>query len=277
MEAATGVSRMRHTERVANNQRLFGDWLPWKEVDRLLAFGKALKPQVPTSPAQLLQLTIKIVADRLLGRRLTVRFGDTDVTLTPVELENEFRTLGLATGQIANIRFVARHVRWEHTTLDRVELDLTDVRLRTLPTPYLVVGTVEVKLTVTSAELHHWVKQVQPDILAEITAEGKVRARWARMPLLGHIELRPSVGESVIYLDPTRIQVRTRVLPIAHRIRPFAITVPDLPRGLQLTKIETGPRELVIHGVTEQLRERLTSIPVTELLSNLVKLVDQFT
>lgn len=258
-------------------QRMFGEWLPWKEVDRLLAFGKALKPQVPTSPAQVIQLTIKTVADRLLGKRLTVRFGDTDVTFTPVELDNELHTLGLATGQIANIRFVARHVRWQHTTLDRVELDLTDVRLRTLPAPYLVVGTVQVQLSVTSAELHHWVRQVRPDILADITREGKIRARWARMPLLGHIELRPSAGDSVIYLDPTGIQIRTKALPIAHRIKPFALTVPDLPRGLVLTKIETGPGELVLHGVTERVRERLTSIPVTDLLSNLIKLVDQFT
>jgi hypothetical protein len=66
-------------------------------------------------------------------------------------------------------------------------------------------------------------------------------------------------------------------MPIAHRIKPFAITVPDLPRGLQLTRIETGPEELILYGVTERVRERLTSIPVTELLSMLIKLVDQFT
>lgn len=256
---------------------MFGEWLPWREVDKLLALGKSLRAPLPTSPAQVIQLTIKTVADMLLGRRLTIPFGDTPVTLTPVELENDFDTLGLATGQISTIRFVARHVRWEHTTLDRVELDLTDVRLRSLPAPYLVVGTVEVKINVTSAEVHHWVKQVRPDVLAEITKEGKIRARWAKMPLLGHIELRASAGESVIYLDPTGIQIRQRPMPIAHRIKPFAITVPDLPRGLQLTRIETGPEELILYGVTERVRERLTSIPVTELLSMLIKLVDQFT
>jgi hypothetical protein len=230
---------------------------------------------VPTSPAQLIQLTIKTVADLVLGKRLTIRLGDTDVTLTPVELDNEFDTLGLATGQIETIRFVARHVRWEQTTLDRLELDLNNVRLRSLPAPYLVIGSIKVKVNVTSAEVHHWVKQVRPDILAEITKEGKIRARWAKAPMLGHIELRPSAGESVIYLDPTSIQIRQRPMPIAHRLKPFAITVPDLPRGLQLTQIETGPEQLILHGVTERIRERLTSIPVTELLTVLVRFIDQ--
>ncbi|AEF38837.1 MULTISPECIES: LmeA family phospholipid-binding protein [Hoyosella] len=260
-----------------NSQRLFGDWLPWREVDRLLALGKSLRPTVPTSPAGLVQLILRVASDRLLGRRITIQTGDTDVSFTPVEIDSDFHTLGLATGQIAAIRFVANHVRWERTTLQRVEVTFTDTRLRSLPAPYLVVGLVTVRITVTSTEVHHWVKQVAPDIHVDITKEGKVQASWARAPMLGHIELRPTAGDSVIYLDPTGLQIWQRSLPVAHRMKPFAIAVPDLPHGLQLTSIETGPEELILHGVTDRVRERISSMPLADVLTMLLRLIDQFT
>lgn len=256
-----------------SNQRLFGEWLPWREVDRLLTLGKS----VPTTPGGLVQLILRVASDRLLGKRITVRMGDTDVSLTPVEIDSDIRTLGLATGQIATIKFVANHVRWERTTLQRVELTLTDTRLRSLPAPYLVVGLVSVRITVTSAEVRHWVRQVAPDIHVDITKEGRIRASWSRAPMLGHIELRPSAGDSVIYLDPTGVQIWQRSLPVAHRMKPFVITVPDLPHGLQLTGIETGPEELILHGVTDRVRERISTMPLADILTMLLRIIDQFT
>ncbi|GGC76611.1 hypothetical protein GCM10011410_32370 [Hoyosella rhizosphaerae] len=250
----------------------------------MLALGKSLKapipsfvPSVPTTPAQLLQLIVRIASDRLLGRRLTVRAGGTDVSFTPVEIDSDFRTLGLATGQISTLRIVANHVRWERTTLHQVEITCSNVRLRSLPAPYLVAGLVTLRVTVTSTEVHHWVKQVAPDIDVEITSDSKIRARWARMPMLGHIELKATAGEAVIYLDPVGVHLWQRSLPVAHRIKPFAISVPDLPHGFQLTGIETGPEELILHGVTDRARERLSMVPLTDILSMIVKLVDQFT
>ncbi|WP_278314281.1 LmeA family phospholipid-binding protein [Lolliginicoccus levis] len=257
--------------------RLFGEWLPKREMERLLALGKSLRPPVPTTPGQLLELILRIATDRLVGRRLTLRTGNIDVSFTPVEISSNLRTLDLATGALSELRVTANHVRWQSTTLHQVQVACRDVRLRSLPAPYLVAGRVDLRITVTSTEVHHWVKQVAPDIDVAITDRGRIHARWARRPLLGHIELRATAGESVIYLDPVGIHLWQRSLPIAHRIRPFAVTVPDLPHGLQLTSIETGPGELIIHGVTDRARERLAMISLTEMLALITRLVDQIT
>ena len=49
----------------------------------------------------------------LVGKRVTIRMGDHDVTLTVTELDSELEPRGLAVGQLGEIRVAASEIDWD--------------------------------------------------------------------------------------------------------------------------------------------------------------------
>lgn len=252
----------------------FGGWLPWRELERVvgrgvevgLDVGRALFPNVPITPAQMLQTAIQTIGEQFLHRRVRFRAGGSIVTMTPVELDCRVDSIGLARGQFAAIRMTAENVRWGDVRLQRLTLICRDIRLRSVYAPALVFGSVEVHVAVAAKEVREQVARLHPELTVDIGRDRAIRAHWARVQRAGHLVIEPRVEQSTVYLQPTTAGVSRVRLDVVRRIRPWTIEIPPLPYGLRVTAVEAGDRQLLLYGISDQARERLSNIPINELL-----------
>lgn len=253
--------------------RWFDGWSPWPELAGLAAVGRSLLPNVPVTPAAL----VRTVTEQLVGRRLTAKVGDREVGLTLTELDYPADSLRLATGRIGDVRIVAEDVDWPEPAdetgkqssilLKRVTVLAEDVRLRSLPTPAAIPARVELRIAVAAEVLRERVAAVRPGIVATPAEDGLLQIRWAKRPQWGHLTLEARVADDAVVLVPRTLHIGRRQLRPPARFRPIVLPLPELPPGLKLTKVEPRDGELVLHTVAEEWPERLSRIPLADLLS----------
>ncbi|WIX88236.1 hypothetical protein [Amycolatopsis sp. DG1A-15b] len=265
--------------------RWFDGWSPWPELAGLAAAGRSLLPNVPVTPAAL----ARTVTEQLVGRRLTAKVGDREVAFTLAELDYPADSLRLATGRLGDVRIVAEDVDWpepdaENATaaavpeaadggasgsipLRRVTVLAEDVRLRSLPTPAAKPARVQLAIAVSADVLRDRVAKVRPGIVAAPAEGGLLRIHWAKRPHWGHLTLRPQVADDGVVLVPQTLHIGRRQLRPPRRFEPIVLPLPELPPGLKLTKVEPRHDELVLHTVAEEWPERLSRIPLPDLLS----------
>ncbi len=253
--------------------RWFDGWGPFPELAGLAAAGRSLLPNVPVTPAALL----RTVTEQLVGRRLTAKVGDGEVALTLTELDYPADSLRLATGRVGDVRIVAEDVDWPEPAgedgergsipLRRVTVLAEDVRLRSLPTPAATPARVEIRITVAAEVLRDRVAAVRPGIVATPGEDGLLQIRWAKHPEWGHLTLEAVVEHDAVVLVPRNLHVRRRPFRAPRRFRPIVLPLPELPPGIRLAKVEPRQDELVLHTVAEEWPERLSRIPLTDLLS----------
>lgn len=241
----------------------FDGLVPWNELAGLAAVGRSLLPQVPTSPAS----ALRIASERLLGRRISTKVGDHDVDLTLTALDYQADSLRLATGRLGDVRIVAEDITWPDTPVKRLTVVAGDVRFRSLPTPTIKPASVEIHILIEAHALRERVAVLKPGVHAEPGDDGLLEIRWAKHPGWGHLQLEPTVGEDAILLQPRTLHVlglTARKVP--RRFKPIVLPLPDLPPGIRLTGIETRNGDLLLHTVADQWPERLSKIPVPELI-----------
>lgn len=238
---------------------------PWRELEGLFAVGKALLPGLANSPAAVLQLAVRAAGERVTGRRLTMRVGEHEVQLTPVEIDTELDTVGLALGQVPHVRIVAEDVTWPDAPLTRLAIVCDDLRFQSLPVPSVVAGSVHVEVTVSAEVVRAKVAELQPKLIMDIGPDSVVRVRWARRPTWGHLEVEPVLDPTHgLILAPQVLQVAGLRFGAVRRMQPTVVEIPDLPGGLRLTAVEPGPAEVVLRGEAERWQE---NVPVTDLLA----------
>jgi hypothetical protein len=242
-----------------SDAKWFDGWMP----AGLAAAGRALLPSVPTTPAAVL----RSVSEQLVGRRLTAKVGETDVELTVVELDYRTDTLRLATGKLGDVRIVAEDITWPETPVKRVTVVARDVRLRSLPTPAAIPASVEIEIVVSGDVVRALISGLRPGIVAEPGEGGMVAIRSARHPRWGYAELEPRIEDASISLRPRALRVGKLRIPLPQRLKPIVLPPPELPPGLSLTEIETRDDEVVLRTVAEEWPERLSRIPLPDLLS----------
>lgn len=253
--------------------RWFDGWGPFPELAGLAAAGRSLLPNVPVTPAALL----RTVTEQLVGRRLTAKVGDGEVALTLTELDYPADSLRLATGRIGDVLIVAEDVDWPEPVgedgerssipLRRVTVLAEDVRLRSLPTPTATPARVEIEITVAAEVLRDRVAAVRPGIEVTPGEDGLLQIRWAKHPEWGHLTLEAIVEDDAVVLVPRNLHVRRRPFRAPRRFRPIVLPLPELPPGIRLATVEPRQGELVLHTVAEEWPERLSRVPLTDLLS----------
>lgn len=241
----------------------FDGWVPWPDLTGLAAAGLAWFPSVPTTPAAIL----RSASEQLVGRRLSARVGDAQVDLTVVELDYQTDSLRLATGKLGDVRIVAEDITWPDTPVKRITVVARDVRLRSLPTPSAIPASVEIEIVVTGDVVRALITELRPGIVAEPGAAGTVNIRWARRPRWGYAQFEPSVDGSAVLLHPRALRVAGLRITLPRRLRPLALPAPDLPSGLRLTEIHARDDELVLRTLAEEWPERLSRIPLPDLVS----------
>lgn len=267
----------------------FGSWLPWRELDGLLAAGRTLFPSVPTSPSGVVQTAIHTMSERLVGKRLTVRTAGADLRMTLVELDCQVSSVGIGQADVGDLRLVVDDVESSTDTVggadtasgvvpvERVVIVCRDLRARSLPMPAITTDSIELTITLGADALRGLVAQARPDVHVEPGEDRILRLRSTRRPTWGHLQVEPHVDGPRILLQPVALQSAGLRVPLPKGVRPIPVDVPDLPGGLRLTGIEPGVGNLILHGVTDHWRERLATIPLSILLTGITSAVTTLT
>lgn len=239
------------------------DLTPLPELFGLAAAGRALLPNVPATPAAVL----KTVTEQLVGRRLTAKVDGHDVGLTLTELDYQADSLRLAaTGKVGDVRIVVEDVDWPETPLRRITVLASDVRLRSLPSPAAIPAQVEMAIRVAPEVLQAHVAEVRPGIIVTPGDDGYFHVRWEKRPGWGHLSLESTVEESVV-LRPQSVHIGHRRFGPPSRLKPIVLPLPELPPGIRLTAVEAHEGDLLLHALAEEWPERLSRIPLGDLLS----------
>jgi hypothetical protein len=249
-----------------NGNGVFDSWLPRRELESLFAAGRTLLPSMPVTPSSMLSTIVQTAAERMVGQRLTVRSGVSDVDLTLTEVDCQVDSIGLGQARIGDLRLVAEDIDVPETPLERLTVLCRDVSLTSLPLPALAAGEVEVSAVVSAEVVCARIAELRPDVVVEFAPDRTLRLRTARGLRWGSLRVTVEVADGEVLLRPAALHAGPVSVPLPRRMRPFTITVPELPRGLRLTGVEVGDGELVLHGIADRWRERLSSVPLSTLL-----------
>lgn len=243
-----------------------GRWFdlnPLPELFGLAAAGRALLPNVPVTPAAVL----KTVTEQLVGRRLTAKVDGHDVGLTLTELDYQADSLSLAaTGRIGDVRIVVEDVDWPDTPLSRITVLASNVRLRSLPSPAAIPEQVKMAIRVAPEILQARVAEVRPGIIVTPGEDGHFHVRWEKRPRWGHLALESTVEDDSIVLRPMAVHIGRRRFGPPSRLKPIVLPLPELPRGIRLIAVEAHDGHLVLHALAEEWPEKLSTIPLGDLL-----------
>ncbi|MFD2472646.1 hypothetical protein [Amycolatopsis silviterrae] len=150
--------------------------------------------------------------------------------------------------------------------LRRVTVLASDVRLRGLPSPAVIPGSVELEIEVSGTVVRDRVAAARPDLIATPHAEG-FRVRWRKHPRWGHLTLSAGIEDDAVVLTPAALHIGRWTRRPPKRIRPIVLPLPDLPKGLRLTGIRPGEDELALTVAADEWPGRLARIPLPDLLS----------
>ncbi len=269
---------MRGLERIVDT----GVGLSWG-IGKALFYGDAgtslskpisLANTLPLTPAQVLQSVMRTIAEQFLDKRVSMAVSDGagTVAMTPKTLETDVNSMGLARGQFASINMTADKLVWRSggrtVNVDHLSVDCHDIRLRTSFTPSLVFGTINVVVTMSARELRALILEQQPHITVDIGADGVLRASWSRMQRLGHVVVDADVdGDGNILLTASKLHFASLSVSLRRWLKPRLVEVPQLPWKMRLMSLETEGQRLRLRGLSEQAEGRISTVPVTELLT----------
>ncbi len=177
----------------------------------------------------------------VVGRDLTVRTNGSDLTLTVTELDFRVELRGLAMGQVGDVLLVAENVGWREYRFDQAMAVASNVHFRPGTTSEAVAAPVELSLKLPADVLEELVAQASPQFTAEIGDDGVVRLRWARRPGWGHLEVDIRIVGTALWLQPRALVVGGRRMGLPARLPIYPVELPDLPRGLLITKADVRP------------------------------------
>lgn len=214
--------------------------------------------------------TLFITVRRLVvGRTLSVRLDDGDITLTVTEFDSRLDLAALAVGQLDNIRLVATDLRWQNSRFTGAAVTLHNVHLRPGAPPVLVAAPVDVSVELPTSALDDLFAWAMPRLAGEVGSDAVARLRWARRPTLGYLEVDVRLGGSTLWLKPRGLVSRRRRWRLPERVPPYPVALPELPHGLQLTGITFGPGCLRLTGILPEWRMDLPRAGLEDILSQL--------
>lgn len=227
---------------------------PFRPIDMLTSLW-ATAAVAPVSGATLAYRTLFTTVRRLVvGRRLTVRMEEGDVTLTVTEFDSRLDARTLSVGQLDDVRLAARDIEWRSSRFDHVTAVLRNVHVRPTAPPVLVAAPVELTLAVPAAALDSAMQWVAPRWCASVGSDSVARLQLARRPGLGHLEVDAALDGSTLWLKPRGVVIGRSRWQLPARTPRYAVHLPELPRGLRLTGIAFAPGVVHLSGALAEWR-----------------------
>lgn len=239
-------------------------WAAWLDPTTFLRAGAAL------TPVGALEALLRAAGRRLAGRRITVPGADGELSLRWDALTLDPHPVGLALGQLDDVRLLASDVRWRDLECHRLVLVCRNVHVRPLPVPVAVAAPVTLELAVRMEVLHRRLAAARPGWALEPAGAGAARLRWARHPSWGALGVGAEVSGSALLVRPRTLTVGSRRIPLPAWTPARRIALPVLPRGLRLREIAIGDEEVVLHLVADEWREQVPTGRLEKLLNRLI-------
>lgn len=214
---------------------------------------------------------LRTVRDRLVGRRVTLRVGEDELTLTLTGVEADLDPLAAAVGQLGDVGVDAEDVEWHDWRFPGLRIDLRNVHVRPGTTPTLLAAPVDLRLTVDSGTVADRVAEGWPSVSAEISGDGVARLRWSRRPDWGHVEVAPRPADAGIRLEPQALVAGNRRFDAPRRAPTVTVPLPPLSEAFRVTAVETSPGALYVSGQLAQWREPLPLGRLEDLLKRVSK------
>jgi hypothetical protein len=238
-------------------------WDPFRPLDMLSSlWSTAAVAPVSTGAAAAYRTLFMTLRRLVVGRELSVRLDEGDITLTITEFDSRLDVRGLAVGQLSDVRLAARDIRWDNNRLDRATAVLHNVHLRPSAPPVLIAAPVELTVELPADALDYLFRLAAPRLTGEIGEDGIARLRLARRPGIGHLEVDALLDGSTLWLKPRGLVVRSKRMRLPGRTPAYPVHLPDLPHGLQLTDISIEPDKLCLSGTLQEWR---VDVPRTRL------------
>ena len=255
---------------------------PFRPLDMLSSLWSATAMMPVNSGAATAYRTLFMTMRRLVvGRRLTVRLDDGDLTMTVTEFDSRLDVRGLSVGQLNDVTLVARDIRWRNSSFDRATVVLHNVHMKPTSPPVVVAAPVELTLEVPATALDDLFRWVAPRFSGEIGADGVARLRMARRPQMGHAEVEAKLDGSTLWLRPCGVTIGSSRWRLPARTPAYPVRLPEFAHGLQLTGIAFLPGAVRLTGTWPQWRAELprkrledviTQLSVTGVVLNLTRL-----
>ncbi|MET0700195.1 MAG: hypothetical protein ABWY93_11050 [Mycobacterium sp.] len=233
---------------------------PFRPLDALGALwvSAAALPPVSAGAAAAYRTVFLTVRRLVVGRRLTVRTDDGDVSMVVSEVESHLDVRRLAVGQLDDVTITATQITWATTEFEQVFDSVTvvarNLHLRPGAPPVLVAAPVELSLDIPTAALDDLLLLTIPRLAGEIGPDGIARLRWASRPLMGHLEVDAELDGPALIVKPRVLTFGRRRWMLPVRTPAYRVRLPPLPHGLQLTEVEFEPGVLRVHGTLPQWR-----------------------
>ncbi len=245
-------------------------WDPFRPLDLLASlWSTAAVAPVSTGAAAAYRTLFMTLRRLVVGRELSVRLDEGDITLTVTEFDSRLDVRGLAVGQLSDVRLAARDIRWENNRLDRATAVLHNVHLRPSAPPVLIAAPVDLTVELPTDALDDLFRLAAPRLAGEIGQDGIARLRFARRPGLGHLEVNALLDGSTLWLKPRGLVVRSKRLRLPSRTPAYPVHLPELPHGLVLTDISIEPDKLCLSGTLQEWRVDVPRTRLEDVISQL--------
>lgn len=252
--------------------------LRWDDAFRALEVLSSLwsstgLPSVSVSAAQAMTVpyrTLFLALQQLLvGKQVTVRIGDHDVTLTVTELESELDPQGLPVGQLGLVRVAAQDIRWDDNRLQSAVAVMRNVHIRPGVPPLVVAAPTELTTELPKDLFDDVLEQAAPQLRSESGMDGTARLRWARRPGWGGLEVDADVVGTTLWLRPRAVVTKQRRWKLPARTPAYQVPLPELPHGLMITGVEMAAESLHLSGLLPEWRMELPLRALEEALTQL--------
>lgn len=244
-------------------------WDPFRPLDVLAAlWSTATVAPVNTGAAAAYRTLFLTVRRLVVGKRLTVRLTDGDMSLTITEFDARLDLRALSVGQLDDVRIAATDLRWHGQRFERASTVLHNVHMRASVPPALVAAPVELTLELPAPVLDELFQSAAPRLSGEVGPDGVARLSVARRRGWGHVEVEMRVDGSTLWIRPRAI-VRRRRWTLPQRTPGYPVRLPELPRGLYLTSIDLAPGVVRLTGTLPEWRAEVPRARLEDAINQL--------
>lgn len=220
-------------------------------------------------PLRLLRTVFVTLPRLVVSRRLIMRLEDGELHATVTAFDSRLGVWSLPVGNLGDVRITARDVVWNESRFDHAEVVLRDVTVRPAAPPVLTAAPVEATVHVHADTLHEMFGGAAPRLAGEVGADAVARLRWARRPGLGHLEVDARLDGTTLCLHPRALTVRRTRCPLPARTPAYRVPLPELPRGVLLTRIAFAPDAVQLTATLPEWRLEMPRTRLEQLLAQL--------
>jgi hypothetical protein len=255
---------------------------PLRPLDMLTSVWSATAMAPVNGGAAAAYRTLFMTMRRLVvGRRLTVRLDDGDLTMTVTKFDSRLDVRGLSVGQLNDVTLTGRNIHWATSSFDHATVVLHNVHMKPTAPPLLVAAPVDLTLEVSTKQLDDLFRSVAPRLRGEIGADGVARLHMASRPRMGHVDVDARLDGSALWLTPRGLTIGGSRWRLPARTPAYRVQLPELPHGLQLTGVAFTPGVVQLTGTLpewrtelprKQLEDIITQFSVSGVVLNLSRL-----